>query len=265
MRIQNILRMCIPDLASAAVIVVVDTPRLFYDFKSASTRPQATCDIGSAHILVPPPHPVNRWNESAQSRELYSVSQGGSILDHVVGEHDYNEHDEGLDEISELGHGGADDASGWSEASPNRSDGSPMPSRIPGDGGGEHDLASVSTLPLNVGNVSVASWDAGSEPTLGTDGGTDQDIVAASGLPEGESNDDEEDDDFEVADSLDLGAVALCVSVGILRCAASYRRNHSRHCLHVPRCSSARSWQRQYIKKKKKNMLNSDSLDNRRR
>lgn len=75
----------------------------------------------------------------------------------------------------------------------------------------------MSSLRDNVGTVSVASWDAGSEPTIGTDGGTDQDIAAASGLPDEDSEDDgdEEDDDFEVADSLDLGAVALCVS---LRC-----------------------------------------------
>lgn len=50
---------------------------------------------------------------------------------------------------------------------------------------------------------------------MGTDGGTDQDVAAASGLPEDDSeeDDDEEDDEFEVADSLDLGAVALCVSL----------------------------------------------------
>lgn len=65
--------------------------------------------------------------------------------------------------------------------------------------------------------MSLTSWDAGSEPNLGTDGGTDQDIAAASGLPEEDSDDDddEDDDEFEAADSLDLGAVALCVSATI--------------------------------------------------
>lgn len=132
-------------------------------------------------------------------------------------EHDYDGNDEGLDELSELGHGGVDDDSQWSESSPTRSDVSLKPSRHLAERGRDGGFASMSSLPDNVGTISVASWDAGSEPTLGTDGGTDQDIAAASGLPEEESedNDDEEDDDFEVADSLDLGAVALCVSAGL--------------------------------------------------
>lgn len=160
------------------------------------------------------------WNESEQSRESCNISQGDSILEDGGTEHDYDGNDEGLDEISELGHGGADraGASAWegSVCSPNRSEGSLTHSRIPGDHGG---VSGICTL-ANVGNVSVASWDAASEPTLGTDGGTDQDIAAASGLPEGESDDedDEEDDDFEAADSLDLGAVALCVSTFARSC-----------------------------------------------
>lgn len=82
--------------------------------------------------------------------------------------------------------------------------------------------ADVPPLPLNLGNLSVASaasaasaasWDGASERTLGTDAGTDPDIVATSGIPAGESDDDDDDDDdFEVADSRDLGAVNLCVS-----------------------------------------------------
>lgn len=73
-------------------------------------------------------------------------------------------------------------------------------------------FAEMATLPLNLGNLSVASWDGASERTLGTDAGTDPDLVATSGIPRGESDDDEDDDEFEVADSRDLGAVNLCVS-----------------------------------------------------
>lgn len=142
---------------------------------------------------------------------------GGSILDggDTEHEHNYDEQDEGLDELSELGRGGADDESQWSEPSPTRSDVSLTPCRQLAERGRDGGFAGMSSLPDNVGTVSVASWDAGSEPTLGTDGGTDQDIAAASGLPDDDSeeDDDEEDDEFEVADSLDLGAVALCVSV----------------------------------------------------
>ena len=130
-------------------------------------------------------------------------------------EHEYDEHDEGLDEISELGTGGVDEASGWSETSPARSDFSLTQKRPLGDHPVECDFGVGSSLPINVGTMSLTSWDAGSEPNLGTDAGTDQDIAAASGLPEEDSDDDddEDDDEFEVADSLDLGAVALCVSV----------------------------------------------------
>lgn len=156
---------------------------------------------------------MTRWNESEQSRGSCSISQGDNSTLEGGTEHDYDGQDEGLDEISELGHEGAGGAgsSVWEETSPSRCEASLMQTRIQGDRGG---LSGMSTLATDVGNMSVASWDAASEPTLGTDGGTDQDIAAASGLPEGESDggDDEEDDDFEVADSLDLGAVALCVS-----------------------------------------------------
>lgn len=129
-------------------------------------------------------------------------------------EHEYDEHDEGLDEISELGTGGVDETSGWSETSPARSDFSLTQKRPLGDNTVECDFGVSSSLPINVGTMSLTSWDAGSEPNLGTDAGTDQDIAAASGLPEEDSDDDddEDDDEFEVADSLDLGAVALCVS-----------------------------------------------------
>lgn len=149
----------------------------------------------------------NRWNDEDQPRG----EERSSLVDGDT-EHDYDGNDEGLDELSELGHRGVDEDSQWSESSPTRSDLSPKPSRQlagRGRGGG---FAERSSVPDNVGNISVASWDGASEPNFGTDGGTDQDIAAASGLPEEESDDDEEDDDFEVADSLDLGAVALCVS-----------------------------------------------------
>lgn len=138
-------------------------------------------------------------------------------MDGEDAEHNYDAdgHDEELDELSELGRGGADDESQWSEPSPTRSDVSLTPCRQLAERGRERGFTGMSSLPDNVGTVSVASWDAGSEPTMGTDGGTDQDIAAASGLPDedSEEDDDEEDDDFEVADSLDLGAVALCVSL----------------------------------------------------
>lgn len=142
------------------------------------------------------------------------MSQGGSTLGGGDTEHEYDEHDEGLDEISELGTGGVDGASAWSETSPARSDLSLTQKRTLGDSTVECDFGVASSLPVNVGTMSLTSWDAGSEPNLGTDAGTDQDIAAASGLPEEDSDDDddEEDDEFEVADSLDLGAVALCVS-----------------------------------------------------
>lgn len=88
-----------------------------------------------------------------------------------------------------------------------------------GEGALGRSYADMSTLSLNVGTMSVASWDAASEPTLGTDAGTDagtdQDIGAVSGIPDGDSDDDDDGEDgdiFEMADSSDLGAVALCVS-----------------------------------------------------
>lgn len=158
----------------------------------------------------------SRWNESEQSRESCNISQGGSTLGGGDTEHEYDEHDEGLDEISELGTGGVDEASGWSETSPTRSDISLTQKRPLGDHAVECDFGVGSSLPINVGTMSLTSWDAGSEPNLGTDAGTDQDIAAASGLPEEESDDDEDDDEFEVADSLDLGAVALCVSARMI-------------------------------------------------
>ena len=155
---------------------------------------------------------TSRWNE-----EVSQAHGEGSILDGGDTEHNYDAdgQDEGLDELSELGRGGADDESQWSEASPTRSDVSLTPCRQLAERGRERGFTGMSSLPDNVGTVSVASWDAGSEPTMGTDGGTDQDIAAASGLPDedSEEDDDEEDDEFEVADSLDLGAVALCVSL----------------------------------------------------
>lgn len=151
-----------------------------------------------------------RWNEKARPDD-----EEGSVLEEGDTEHDYDGHDEAVDELSELGHGGVDDMSQWSESSPSRSEASLTPRRQLAERGRERGFTtSMATIPDNAGNMSVASWDVGSEPTLGTDGGTDQDIAAASGLPEDESDDDddEEDDEFEVADSLDLGAVALCVS-----------------------------------------------------
>lgn len=157
-------------------------------------------------------HSPNRWNDEARPRG----GKGSCLVDGDT-EHDYDGNDEGLDELSELGHRGVDEDSQWSEPSPTRCDLSPKPSRRLAERGREGGFAGMSTIPDNMGSISVASWDAGSEPTLGTDGGTDQDIAAASGLPEedSEDDDDEEDDDFEVADSLDLGAVALCVSSGL--------------------------------------------------
>lgn len=150
-----------------------------------------------------------RWNEENQPN-----GEEGGVLDEGGAEHDYDAHDEGLDELSELGHGGPDDISQWSESSPTRSDVSLTPSRQLAERGKERGFGGLPSLPDNT-ESSLASWDAGSEPTLGTDGGTDQDIAAASGLPENDSDDDddEEDDEFEAADSLDLGAVALCVSL----------------------------------------------------
>ncbi|CAM9496117.1 unnamed protein product [Ectocarpus sp. 12 AP-2014] len=153
------------------------------------------------------PEDTVRWNEKARPDD-----EEGSVLEGDT-EHDYDGHDEAVDELSELGHGGVDDMSQWSESSPSRSEASLTPRRQLAERGRERGFTtSMATIPDNAGNMSVASWDVGSEPTLGTDGGTDQDIAAASGLPEDESddNDDEEDDEFEVADSLDLGAVALC-------------------------------------------------------
>lgn len=170
----------------------------------------------SCHALViqrstPTLPTAHRWNEEVS----HSQTNGeGSILDGGDTEHNYDGQDEGLDELSELGREGVDDESQWSESSPTRSDVSLTPCRQLVERGRERGFTGMSSLPDNVGTVSVASWDAGSEPTMGTDGGTDQDIVAASGLPEDDSeDDDEEDDEFEVADSLDLGAVALCVSM----------------------------------------------------
>lgn len=88
----------------------------------------------------------------------------------------------------------------------------------------DQSFSEIPAIPLNVGTMSVTSWDAASEPTIGTDAGTDQDVAAASGIPEGDSDDeDEEDDMFEVADSLDLGAVALCVSVRPIVCFCLYQ------------------------------------------
>lgn len=89
--------------------------------------------------------------------------------------------------------------------------GSPLMT-VTGACGGLKNLTDVTALPLNLGNLSVTSWDGASERTLGTDAGTDPDLIATSGIPEGESDDDEDDDEFEVADSRDLGAVNLCVS-----------------------------------------------------
>lgn len=164
--------------------------------------------VAASLLFNAPPLP-NRWNE-----QVSQLNGEESILDGGDTEHNYDGHDEGLDELSELGRRGADDESQWSESSPTRSDVLLTPCRQLAERGRERGFASMSSLPDNVGTVSVASWDAGSEPTVGTDGGTDQDIAAASGLPEDDSDEDdsEEDDDFEVADSLDLGAVALCVS-----------------------------------------------------
>ncbi|CAM9144121.1 unnamed protein product [Choristocarpus tenellus] len=73
----------------------------------------------------------------------------------------------------------------------------------------------VKNLMLDIGNTSSTSWDGASEMTAGTDTGTDRDIntISGSGLPREDDSDDEEDDDlFEAADSMDLGAVALCAA-----------------------------------------------------
>ncbi|CAN0161665.1 unnamed protein product [Scytosiphon promiscuus] len=152
------------------------------------------------------PEDTVRWNEEDQPN-----GEDGGALEEGGVEHEYDAHDEALDELSELGHGGPDDISQWSESSPTRSDVSFTPSRQHSERGKERDFGGLPSVPDNT-ESSLASWDAGSEPTLGTDGGTDQDIAGASGLPENDSDDDddEEDDEFEVADSLDLGAVALC-------------------------------------------------------
>lgn len=129
-----------------------------------------------------------------------------------------HEHDERDDDLVERdseimqGGGGGD----WSQSSGEARGMSSVGSRKSGS-----ICADVPPLPLNLGNLSVASaasaasWDGASERTLGTDAGTDPDIVATSGIPAGESDDDDDDDDFEVADSRDLGAVNLCVSCAI--------------------------------------------------
>ncbi|CAM9210964.1 unnamed protein product [Discosporangium mesarthrocarpum] len=89
-------------------------------------------------------------------------------------------------------------------------------SDLEGDQGGLEDLtrSGMNKLVVDVGDISDESWDAASELTAGTDTGTERDAPASSGLPREEDNsdDDEEDDLFEAANSLDLGAVALCAT-----------------------------------------------------
>lgn len=67
------------------------------------------------------------------------------------------------------------------------------------------------------------SWEEESQGTAGTVDMTDmRHGVSFSGIPD--SDDGEEDDEdelFEAADNLDLGAVDLCVSVLVQRCTSS--------------------------------------------
>ena len=156
--------------------------------------------------------------DEGDTEHEYDENEGHDEIDHDIdhdngnaddeddGDEEDDDHDERMDEISELasGHGDAT-GSAWSEA-----DVTPRNRR---GSRGFTSMSSMSGLHRNMGSVSVGSWDAASEPTLGTDTGTDRDVAAASGLPEGESDDDDGEEDFEAADSLDLGAVALCVSV----------------------------------------------------
>lgn len=66
--------------------------------------------------------------------------------------------------------------------------------------------------------ISSTAWEEGSVCTIGTTGtdaghgSLENEGRAVSGIPHGESDDDE-DDDFEAADNFDLNAVDLCVSL----------------------------------------------------
>lgn len=66
--------------------------------------------------------------------------------------------------------------------------------------------------------ISSTAWEEGSVCTTGTTGtdaghgSLENEGRAVSGIPHGESDDDE-DDDFEAADNFDLNAVDLCVSL----------------------------------------------------
>lgn len=61
------------------------------------------------------------------------------------------------------------------------------------------------------------SWEEGSQGTAGTMDTADmRHGVSFSGIPDSDGGEDDEDELFEVADNLDLGAVNLCVSVFFL-------------------------------------------------
>lgn len=154
-----------------------------------------------------------RWNDLERTRKPHVANPRRRARDQEGSTHEREKQDDGLAEADNetVESGGEID---WSETnSPGRSLHSLTPRGEKGAGGIGRSFADMSTLPLNIGNVSVASWDGASEPTIGTDVGTDQDVAAVSGIPDGDSDDDEDDDEFEVADSRDLGAVNLCVSV----------------------------------------------------
>lgn len=155
------------------------------------------------------PEDTGRWNDLERSRKPHAVNkarrrarEGGSM----------HEHEEQSSGFREAGNDTVETGGDliWSgRNTDDRGVGSPLMT-VTGACGGLKNLTDVTALPLNLGNLSVTSWDGASERTLGTDAGTDPDLIATSGIPEGESDDDEDDDEFEVADSRDLGAVNLC-------------------------------------------------------
>lgn len=63
---------------------------------------------------------------------------------------------------------------------------------------------------------SQVSWEEDSQGTAGTMDTADNVRVGVSfsGIPDSDDGEDEDDEVFEAADNLDLGAVDLCVSLG---------------------------------------------------
>ena len=64
--------------------------------------------------------------------------------------------------------------------------------------------------------ISQVSWEEGSQGTAGTVDTADnvRAGVSFSGIPDSDDGEDEDEELFEAADNLDLGAVDLCVSRG---------------------------------------------------